>query len=232
MLLYGPPGCGKTFISERFAEEAGYNFRFVKASDLASIYIHGSQEKIGQLFDEARAAAPCVLCFDEFEAQVPRRTDVNSSGQAGEVNEFLTQLNNCGAQQVFVIATTNQPQLIDPAVLRRGRMDHLVYVPLPDAEARNQLFAIHLKGRPCDDSVDCRELGRLTEGYVASEIAFMVNQAALRASRTGAPIGQRLLREVLRATPARTPADTLRRYEALRRQLEQLRQERPRVGFL
>ena len=232
MLLYGPPGCGKTFIAERFAEEAGYNFRFVKSSDLASIYIHGTQEKIGELFSEARACAPCVLYFDEFEALVPRRAETNNASHAGEVNEFLSQLNNCGKEGVFVIATTNQPQLIDEAVLRRGRIDYIIYVPMPDVAARAELFAIHLRKRPCADDIDKQRLARLTERYVASEIAFIVSQAALVASRTDDPITQALLERIIRETTPRTTVDMLRRYESMRQKLEQINTERPRIGFL
>lgn len=231
MLLYGPPGCGKTFIAERFAEEAGYAFRFVKSSDLASIYIHGTQEKIGELFGEARSCAPCVLYFDEFEALVPRRAEAGNASHAGEVNEFLTQLNNCGKDGVFVIATTNQPQLIDEAVLRRGRIDHLIYVPLPDDAARAELFAIHLKDRPCATDIDCKELALRTERYVASEIAFIVSQAALRASQTDELITQRLVLQVIKETPPRTTPDMLKHYDSLRQQLEQEASERPRIGF-
>ena len=232
MLLYGPPGCGKTFIAERFAEEAGYNFRFVKSSDLASIYIHGTQEKIGELFAEARACAPCVLYFDEFEALVPRRAETGNASHAGEVNEFLSQLNNCGKDGVFVIATTNQPQLIDEAVLRRGRIDYIIYVPMPDQAARVELFDIHLRKRPCAEDIDKNRLARLTERYVASEIAFIVSQAALVASRTDAPITQPLLERIIRETTPRTTVDMLRRYESMRQKLEQISNESPRIGFV
>lgn len=232
MLLYGPPGCGKTFIAERFAEEAGYNFRFVKSSDLASIYIHGTQEKIGELFAEARACAPCVLYFDEFEALVPRRAETGNASHAGEVNEFLSQLNNCGKDGVFVIATTNQPQLIDEAVLRRGRIDYIIYVPMPDQAARVELFDIHLRKRPCAEDIDKNRLARLTERYVASEIAFIVSQAALVASRTDDPITQPLLERIIRETTPRTTVDMLRRYESMRQKLEQISNESPRIGFV
>ena len=188
MLLYGPPGCGKTFIAERFAEEAGYNYQLVTASDLASIYIHGTQEKIGELFRQARAKAPTVLCFDEFEALVPRRTNVHNANLSGEVNEFLTQLNNCGKSGVFVIATTNQPDLIDPAVLRRGRMDLLVYVPMPDSAARRELFRIHLADRPLSDDLNLQKLADKTPNFIASEIAYVVDTAARRAALTDGPI--------------------------------------------
>ncbi len=135
MLLYGPPGCGKSFFAEKFAEEVGYSSIYVKASDLASIYVHGSQSKIRELFDEARKKAPTVICFDEFDALAPSRNNSLSAHQYGEVNEFLSQLNNCGQDGIFVIASTNKPDLIDPAVMRRGRIDRVVYLPAPDEEA-------------------------------------------------------------------------------------------------
>lgn len=181
MLLYGPPGCGKTFIAEKFAEEAGYNYIFVKSSDLASIYVHGSQEKIGSLFDQARKNAPTIINFDEFEALVPNRSKINNSSESGEVNEFLSQMNNCGRDRIFIIASSNRPDLIDPAILRKGRIDQIVYIPVPDKEAREGIFRIHMANRPATDDLDFDKLASLTENYVASDIAYIVNDAATRA---------------------------------------------------
>lgn len=231
MLLYGPPGCGKTFIAERFAEEAGYNYRFVKSSDLASTFIHGTQEKIGLLFEEARAKAPTVLCFDEFEAIASKRTEHHNANLSGEVNELLSQLNNCGQDRVFVIATTNQPDLIDTAILRKGRMDHIIYVPMPDAAAREGLFRIHLANRPCADDIDYRRLAALTKGYIASEIAFVCNQAALKASRTDSDISQELLVQAVRQTKPRTTHDIQQYYEKMKKRMENIQEERRPVGF-
>ena len=232
MLLYGPPGCGKTFISERFAEEAGYHFKLIKSSDLASTYIHGTQEKIGLLFEEARAKAPTVLCFDEFEAFASRRTEHHNANLSGEVNELLSQLNNCGKDRVFVIATTNQPDLIDPAVLRRGRMDHIVYVPMPDAAAREGLFRIYLTKRPCSDDIDFARLARLTEDYIASEIAFVCNQAALTASHTNSDIDQKLMEQMVRQTKPRTTREIQEYYERMKQRMENIQDERPSIGFV
>ena len=231
ILLYGPPGCGKTFIAEKFAEEAGYHFRFVKSSDLASIYVHGSQEKIGELFKEARENAPTVLCFDEFDALVPKRTSRQGEFQSGEVNEFLTQLNNCGKDNVFVIATTNQPDLIDDAVLRAGRMDEIIYVPMPDHQARAELFAIHLKDRPYDDSVDFQRLARITENYVASEIALVVNVAARKASQKDEDITQKLLETILSEHKPRFNREKQKYYDGIRQKMENENPERPKIGF-
>lgn len=152
MLLYGPPGCGKTFFAEKFAEEAGFNFTMVKASDIASTYVHGTQEKIAALFASAQKMQPSILCFDEFDAVVPERTDMMQQ-TSGEVNEFLSQMNNCGHRGIFVIATSNRPDKIDPAILRTGRIDKLIYIPMPDEEARFEMFKLHLKDRPTLGSV-------------------------------------------------------------------------------
>ena len=231
MLLYGPPGCGKTFISERFAEEAGYNFTLVKSSDLASTYIHGTQEKIGLLFEEARAKAPTVLCFDEFDAFASNRLEHHNANLSGEVNELLSQLNNCGKDHVFVIATTNQPDLIDPAVLRRGRMDHIVYVPMPDAAAREGLFKIYLGKRPCSDDIDFARLAELTKDYIASEIAFVCNQAALTASHTDSEIDQKLMEQMVQQTKPRTTRDIQQYYENMKKRMENIQEKRQSIGF-
>ena len=220
MLLYGPPGCGKSFIAEKFAEEAGYNYVFVKSSDLASIYVHGSQEKIGALFDEARKNAPTILNFDEFEALVPNRSKINNKSESGEVNEFLSQMNNCGKDGVFVIASTNRPDLIDPAIRRKGRLDYMLYIPVPDKEAREGIFKIHMIGRPANKDIDFSILADETNNYVASDIAYIVNDAALRAFEDDIEITQDLLEEVIKEnTPSISPKD-LHFYECLRQEIE------------
>ena len=234
MLLYGPPGCGKTFIAEKFAEETGYNYMYVKSSDLASVYIHGTQEKIGNLFDEARKKAPTILCFDEFDALVPNRSEGHTNvSHNSEVNEFLSQLNNCGHDGVFVIASTNQPNLIDKAILRRGRIDKIIYVPLPDQEARAGLFEIHLKGRPLASDVNYTRLASLTQNYVSSDIAYIVNEAATLAAEQDMEIDQHLLEETIRRNKPSVSPQQIREYEALREKLSnEMTKERRSVGFL
>jgi len=220
MLLYGPPGCGKSFIAEKFAEEAGYNYVFVKSSDLASIYVHGAQEKIGALFDEARKNAPTILNFDEFEALVPNRSNVNNTSESGEVNEFLSQMNNCGKDGVFVIASSNRPDLIDPAVRRKGRLDQIIYIPVPDKEAREGMFRIHMKDRPATDDIDYAKLADMTENYVASDIAYIVNDAATRAFEDNINISQSLLEEVINENnPSVSPTD-IKFYEDIKNKLD------------
>lgn len=234
MLLYGPPGCGKTFIAEKFAEEAGYNYMFIKSSDLASIYVHGSQEKIGKLFDDARKNAPAILNFDEFEALVPNRSKISSASESGEVNEFLSQLNNCGKDHIFVIASSNRPDLIDPAILRKGRIDKIIYIPLPDAEARKGIFEIHMKDRPVSGEIDYEKLASLTEDFVASDIAYIVNDAATRAFEDDTEITQELLEEVISENNPSVNSKEIKAYEEMRSEMESYdkNKERPRVGFL
>lgn len=202
MLLYGPPGCGKTFFAEKFAEEASLNYIFIKASDVGSTYIHGSQGKIAQLFSEAESKAPSVICFDEFDAMVPKR----SSGEANalinpEVNEFLSQMNNCSQRGIFVIGTTNQRELIDPAVLRTGRMDIHIEIGAPDKSTRKKMFDLYLKERPCI-GVDTEKLADMTENYSSSDISFIVNDAALVAAFKDMPIDQSMLEDSIKNRPS------------------------------
>ncbi len=202
MLLYGPPGCGKTFFAEKFAEEASLNYIFIKASDIGSTYIHGSQGKIAQLFSEAEAKAPSVICFDEFDAMVPKRSGNESSALMNpEVNEFLSQMNNCSERGIFVIGTTNQKDLIDPAVLRTGRMDILVEICPPDKPTRKKMFDLYLKDRPCIN-VDTDVLADKTDNYSSSDIAFIVNDAALVAAFKDSPIDQTMLEDSISRKPS------------------------------
>lgn len=220
MLLYGPPGCGKTFFAEKFAEETKFNFMLIKASDLASVYIHGSQEKIAELFKKAEGLAPVVLCFDEFDALVPTRgSGTDSQHRDGEVNEFLSQLNNCSQRGIFVIATTNRPDKIDPAVLRTGRIDKHVFVPLPDFDARKEMFMLHLSGRPLGD-IDYDRLAQMTEGYIASDISYVVNDASMTAAFNERLITEEALEETIRSVKPSVRPDLIAMYDRLQEQME------------
>ncbi len=232
MLLYGPPGCGKSFFAEKFAEETGFNFIMVKASDLGSIYIHGSQGKIADLFKKAEENAPTVLCFDEFDAFVPSRSGDLGSNQAGEVNEFLSQLNNCSKRGIFVIATSNRPDKVDPAVLRTGRIDKQVYVPMPDLTARRLMFELYLKDRPCD-KIDSNVLAEKADGYVASDIAYVVNEAATIAAFNRENITQELLLKTIDGIKPSIGKDLLKEYEEMRNKMEGISRTNalPRIGY-
>lgn len=203
MLLYGPPGCGKTFISEKFCEEAGFNFFLVKPSDLSSIYVSGGEEKIGQLFSQAAKNAPTVICFDEVDAVMPKRTDNTNQSIAARVNEFLAQINKCSERGIFVIATTNKPNFIDEAMLRTGRLEVKVYVPPPDILARRELFELYLKNRHCEIGLDFKLLAELTPNVVASDVEFIVNRAAHKAAMQEVRISMSILSEIAKSfTPS------------------------------
>lgn len=218
MLLYGPPGCGKTFFAEKFAEETGFSYLLIKSSDLASSYVHGSQEKIRQLFDQAEKNAPIVVCFDEFDALVPDRSWNNVSSE--EVNEFLSQMNNCAKRGIFIVATSNRPDKIDPAVLRTGRIDKMVYVPLPDYEARKEMFALYLKDRPVEEGIDIDKFARLTEGYIASDIAYIVNDSAMVAAFTRTIISKELILTSITNTRPSVRTDSIKHYDEIKEKME------------
>ena len=234
LLLYGPPGCGKTFIAERFGEELGYAFRKVTPADLASIYIHGTQEKIRHLFDEVRKEAPCVLFLDEVDAMIPSREHSIDHGYASEVNEWLAQMNECGRTGVFVLAASNQPEHIDTAALRRGRIDEIAYIGPPDHAGRKAIFEVHLTGRPRHPAIDCDELAHLAKGRVSSDIKFLVDEAAREVLRTGSDkIRMEHFRHAIRQNPPSVGAEELIRYERMRRNVEGSRAGEPpgRIGF-
>lgn len=235
MLLYGPPGCGKTFFAEKFAEETEFNFALIKSSDLASSFVHGSQEKIGKLFKQAEKHRPIVLCFDEFDALVPDRSAPGSSYVSSEVNEFLTQMNNCAKRGIFVVATTNRPDKIDPAIRRTGRIDRMVYVPLPDYEARKEMFRLYVNTRPVDDNIDYDELAKMTEGYIASDIAYIVNDAAMTAAFSRTKISQELMSTTIKNVPPSLHGDSIAIYDEIRRMMEYSNREnvvsRPTIGY-
>ena len=184
MLLYGPAGCGKTFFAQKFAEETGFSFKLIVPSDIGRMIIHETQKKVAELFEEAQREAPCIICFDEIDAMVPRRTSTPGlEYQNTEVNEFLAQMNNCGEKGIFIIGTTNNKDLIDPAVLRTGRLDYHVEIPKPDRIQRVELFRVCLQNRPMESDIDFESLAMSTDGFTASDIAFVVNKAALAAAK-------------------------------------------------
>ncbi|MDE0394626.1 MAG: AAA family ATPase [Gammaproteobacteria bacterium] len=235
ILLYGPPGCGKTYIAKRLGEELGIPFHKIGPASVASIYIHGTQEKIGRLFDRAKAEAPCVLFLDEVDAMIPSRGGELHQGIASEVNEWLVQIDGCGEHDVFLVAATNQPRRLDPAVLRRGRFDKVVFVGPPDREARKAMFDIHLRRRPLSDEVNADELARMTLGWVGSDIKFVVDEAARTALMSGAEyISMVHLTEVIRRNQPSVGPSQVAEYEKMRREFEPERGARRKtrqIGF-
>ena len=174
-----------------------------------------------------------MLCFDEFDTFVPARTSYEGRNQAGEVNEFLTHLNNCGERGVFVVATSNRPDMIDPAVLRTGRIDRQIFVPLPDQEARRKMFKLHLNGRPCDN-IDAEKLASMTDGYSASDIAYICNESAMIAAFNDKEISQDILEMIIKSQKPSIRPDIIKMYDDIRDKMEGINRENTikKIGFV
>ena len=224
LLFYGPAGCGKSFFAEKIAEEVGITFIKIVPDDLASTLIHGTQEKIGEVFRMAERKAPTLLFFDEFDAMVPHRSNDDHNYQNGEVNEFLCMLNNAVEKGIYVLAATNHPKRIDKAVLRTGRIDEIIYVDMPDAEARKSLFRLELSKVPAAEDIDFGRLADLTKGYNCSDICYIVKIASRKMFNAsikdkGMPykvITQELIEDAISHTSPSVSSRELRDFERVR----------------
>lgn len=234
MLLYGPPGCGKTFFAKHFAEEAGFNFMCITPATLKSRYVNATQENIAKMFKEAEENAPTIIFIDEFNEIVPNRDgDVHEMSRSA-VNEMLAQMDRTGEKGVFVIGATNYPNMIDPAILRAGRLDKKYYIGVPDKEARAAIFKLYLIKRPYDFGLDYVALADLTENYVSADIQLIINKASLNALHKKSKITMELLREAIANTRPSLDIAELHKYEQIRNEMngEQTpSKKRPRVGF-
>lgn len=237
ILLYGPPGCGKTFIAEKFADEVGYNFVMIKPSDIQSKYINATQENIGKLFKDAEEKAPTIIFIDELDAIVPSREGGLHQMHASAVNEVLAQMSNCGERGIFVIGATNRPEKIDPAIMRAGRIDKTVYLPPPDQKARSAMFKLYLKDRPIDLVLDYDKLALLTENYVSSDLKFLIDEASRNALKNRGRISMSILERVISQNRPSVSINEINKYEVLKKQWDdermnlQDKKERPRIGF-
>lgn len=182
ILMYGPPGCGKTFIAQRLASELNYNFYEISPSAVASSYVHGSTSMIKSVFEEAAKNAPALMFVDEFEGMVPARRTLGGEQQfkAEEVNEWLVQIGSCSQRKILFVAATNEPWSIDDAVQRSGRLDKKIYVGPPDCEALGEMLLHHLEGRPFTSAQDVRHFASTIaeQGYSASDLKLLVDEAA------------------------------------------------------
>lgn len=234
MLLYGPPGCGKTFFAEKMAEEIGFNFYQIKPSDIQSKFVNASQENIKNLFDEARQNAPSIIFIDELDALVPSRDTSNISHMnTSAVNEFLAQMNNCGEDGIFIVGATNRPNAIDPAILRSGRLDKHIYLPPPDFEARKLMFELYLKKRPTEIGLNYEELAKATENYVSSDIKFLCDEASRKALKADTRITKSIVLETIRNNKPSISVQELNNYLAIKSKMEgeNNNNDRPRIGF-
>ena len=185
VLLYGPPGCGKTYLVKAIAGTGKANVLSVKGAELLSKWVGDSERAVRELFRRAREAAPTLVFLDEVDALAPTRGQSTDGGTADRVvAALLTELDGVeDLRNVVVIGATNRPDLIDPALLRPGRLERLVYVPPPDAEARAAILRASAKAVPLDESVDLAELGAELEGFSAADCAALIRESALAAMR-------------------------------------------------
>ena len=235
MLLYGPPGCGKTFFAKHLAEEVGFNFLCITPATLKSRYVNATQENIARMFKEAEENAPTIIFIDEINELVPCRDGATHEMSKSAVNEMLAQMDKTGEKGIFIIGATNYPNAIDPAILRSGRLEKKYYIGVPDIEARVALFKHCLEKRPFDFGLDYEELARLTENYVSADIQFIVNNAARSALLAHSRITMELLRQAITDTSPSLSARELSKYENIRAEmageLRKARSDRPRIGF-
>jgi len=186
ILLYGPPGCGKTLLARAVATESEANFIAIKGPEIYSKWVGESEKAIREVFRKGRMAAPSIIFFDEFDAIVPRRGMGIGDSMVTErvISQLLTEMDGLVAlENVVVIGATNRPDIIDPAVLRPGRMDRIIYVPPPDEEARFQILKIHTRNMPLAEDVDLKEIAKKTEGYSGADLETVCREAAMNALR-------------------------------------------------
>jgi transitional endoplasmic reticulum ATPase len=185
VLLYGPPGTGKTLMAKAVANETNANFISVRGPQLLSKWVGESEKAIRQTFRKARQVAPTVIFFDELDSLAPGRGgDVGSNVSERVVNQLLTELDGLEEMEnVMVIGATNRPDMIDPALIRSGRFDRLVYIGEPELEGREQILKIHTQSSPLAPDVSLRELAEITEGYVGSDLESIAREAAIMALR-------------------------------------------------
>jgi len=186
VLLFGPPGCGKTLLARAVATESEANFISIKGPEVFSKWVGESERAIREVFRKARMSAPAIIFFDEIDALVPRRGAGYADSGVTErvISQLLTEIDGIETlQEVVILAATNRPDILDPAILRPGRIDRMIYVSEPDEEARYQIFRIHTKNMPLSEDVDLRKLASLTKGYSGADIESVCREAALIALR-------------------------------------------------
>lgn len=235
MLLYGPPGCGKTFFAKHFAEEVGFNFMCITPATLKSRYVNATQENIASMFKEAEEKAPTIIFIDEMNELVPNRESNVHEMARSAVNEMLAQMDRTGEKGIFIIGATNYPHTIDPAILRAGRLDKKYFIGVPDKEARMALFKLYLQKRPYDFGINYERLALLTENYVSADIQLIVNEASRNALKQRSKITMLLLEAAIEENHPSLKLEELQRYDRIRAEMEgestNKPNHRPRIGF-
>lgn len=182
ILLYGPPGCSKTMIAKALATESGLNFIAVKGPELFSKYVGDTEKAIREIFRKARLSSPSIIFFDEIDAMATQRGNEETSVSDRALCQLLNEMDGVESRaQVIVVAATNRLDIIDSALLRPGRFDRLIYVPLPKQEAREQIIRINVSKMQRDENIDYLKLALMSEGMSGAEIALICREAGLKA---------------------------------------------------
>jgi len=185
VLLFGPPGCGKTMLAKAVANESGANFISVKGPELLSMWVGESERHVRDIFRRAKQVAPAIIFFDEIDALVPRRSFGSDSHVTERVvSQLLAEISGLeDLHGVVVIAATNRPDIVDPALLRPGRFDRQILVPTPDEKARLEVFKVHTSAMPLTEDVDVDRMAAVAEGYSGADIEAVCREAAINAMR-------------------------------------------------
>lgn len=225
ILMYGPPGCCKTMIAKALATESRLNFISIKGPELFSMWVGESERAVREVFRKARQVAPSIIFFDEIDAISSERCDATSGGSGSSVKErvltqLLTELDGVvPLENVTILAATNRPDMIDKALLRPGRIDRIIYVGLPDMEARREIFKLKLNKMPVADDVNVNKLAEKTEGYSGAEIHAVCQEAVFKGLEESFDIpfiSYTHFEYALRTVPPRTSPDLLRLYDEYR----------------
>ncbi|KAK8767146.1 hypothetical protein V5799_006080 [Amblyomma americanum] len=220
VLLYGPPGCSKTMIAKALATESGLNFIAIKGPELFSKFVGDSERAVRDLFRKARAASPCIVFFDEIDALAAHRGSTSGSSNVGDrvIAQLLTEMDGIEQlQDVILVAATNRPDMIDQALMRPGRLDSIVYVPLPDFDTRKEILHLSLSKRPLADDVVLEDLACKTEGYSGAEVVAVCQEAALCAleeDMNATCIEGRHMEAALRVVQPRISPESVQFYES------------------
>jgi transitional endoplasmic reticulum ATPase len=228
ILIYGPPGCGKTLLARAVATESEANFITIKGPEVFSKWVGESEKAIREVFRKARMAAPAVIFFDEVDSLVPRRGAGFSDSGVSErvISQLLTEMDGIvSLEDIVIIAATNRPDIVDPAVLRPGRFDRLIYVPEPDEASRLQIFKIYMKDMPLAKDVNVTGLVALVKGYSGADIEALCREAAmhaLRADVNSKEVTMKDFEEALKHTGPSVTPDMEKWYKSFMQQVRQV----------